>query len=99
MGGCVLFHRGLLNPELVHLHERIRIFLFELIPQIEISRRRVLGEPFYVFFDDLGQEVESEKNKAAFLQKFGNPRQRKAVLLHMEQKVTAFAQAEKITEA
>src|SRR5712671_3271478 len=86
--------RGLLDPELIHAHERRRVLDFERVPEIEIAQRSIVRVSLAEF---LGVDTrKADEREIVFFQKRLDLRQRQRVFLHVKEQVAALAGAEKI---
>src|SRR6266550_5638660 len=84
----------LLDPELIHAHERRRVLDFECVPEIEITQRSIVRVSLAEF---LGVDTrKTDEREIVFFQKRLDLRQRQLVFLHVKEQIAALARAEKI---
>src|SRR6266567_3385597 len=84
----------LLDPELIHAHERRRVLDFERVPEIEITQKSFVRISLAEF---LGVDTrKADEREIVFFQKCLDLRQCQLVFLHVKEQVAALAGAEKI---
>src|SRR5689334_13343027 len=82
-----------LAPELIHANERLWVFALECIPGFQISHRAGAGVFHPVGLQRASIEFESEERQSFAVEKLLDPRNGEPMLLHVEQQISASADA------
>src|SRR5690242_2020945 len=81
---------GLLDPELVHAGERVRVLILESGPTRKVAEGGIVRKPAAVCVGNVRRDVKPDESQPLFVDETGNIGNRRVMLLDMEQEITAF---------
>jgi len=86
----------LLHPKSILGGECVGIFLFKLMPEIEIGSRSILWKFLHIARGKCGFDLEADKLQVVVGEESGDLPKRDTMFLDMEKHVATFAEAEEI---